>query len=130
MMNVVITGGNRGIGLALAKQYKDSGAKVYVTCRNSSDELNTLGVNIITGVDVSQPETLGDRLASLLDVEIDLLINNAGVLSSLYGNIGIVYRYQGHIDLALEYGEKGLELAKDSKVLHKIEDAAYKLEKI
>lgn len=80
MMNVVITGGNRGIGLALAKQYKDSGAKVYVTCRNSSDELNTLGVNIITGVDVSQPETLGDRLASLLDVEIDLLINNAGVL--------------------------------------------------
>lgn len=80
MMNVVITGGNRGIGLALAKQYKNSGAKVYVTCRNSSDELNSLGVNVITGVDVSQPETLADKLAPLLDIEIDLLINNAGVL--------------------------------------------------
>lgn len=80
MMNVVITGGNRGIGLALAKQYKNSGAKVYVTCRNCSDELNSLGVNVITGVDVSQPETLADKLAPLLDIEIDLLINNAGVL--------------------------------------------------
>ena len=34
-MNVVITGGNRGIGLALVKQYKAKGATVYATCRNS-----------------------------------------------------------------------------------------------
>ena len=39
-MNVVITGGNRGIGLALVKQYKAKGATVYATCRNSCDELN------------------------------------------------------------------------------------------
>lgn len=79
-MNVVITGGNRGIGLALAKQYKDSGAKVYVTCRNSSDDLNSIGVNVVTGVDVSQPESLAEKLAPLRDIEINLLINNAGVL--------------------------------------------------
>ncbi|MEL7443848.1 MAG: SDR family NAD(P)-dependent oxidoreductase, partial [Pseudomonadota bacterium] len=46
-MNVVITGGNRGIGLALTKQYKARGAKVYATCRNSCDELNSAGVTII-----------------------------------------------------------------------------------
>ena len=79
-MNVVITGGNRGIGLALVKQYKAKGATVYATCRNSCDELNSSGVKVITGVDVSQPDTLADSLAELADVKIDLLINNAGVL--------------------------------------------------
>ncbi len=79
-MNVVITGGNRGIGLALAKQYKAQGAKVYATCRNSCDDLNSAGVNVISGVDVSQPDTLAEQLAPLADVNIDLLINNAGVL--------------------------------------------------
>ena len=79
-MNVVITGGNRGIGLALTKQYKAMGATVYATCRNSCDELNSAGVNVIKSVDVSKPEELGEKLASLKDVKIDLLINNAGVL--------------------------------------------------
>ncbi|MEE3131757.1 MAG: SDR family oxidoreductase [Pseudomonadota bacterium] len=79
-MNVVITGGNRGIGLALTKHYKARGAKVYATCRNSCDELNSAGVTIIKGVDVSQPEMLAEKLAPLMDVNIDLLINNAGVL--------------------------------------------------
>ena len=67
-MNVVITGGNRGIGLALTKQYKARGAKVYATCRNSCDELNSAGVTIIKGVDVSQPEMLAEKLAPLMDV--------------------------------------------------------------
>jgi len=80
VMNVVITGGNRGIGLALTKQYKARGAKVYATCRNSCDELNSAGVTIIKGVDVSQPDMLAEKLAPLMDVKIDLLINNAGVL--------------------------------------------------
>jgi len=79
-MNVVITGGNRGIGLALAKHYKARGDNVYVTCRNSCDELNSTGVTVIKGVDVSKPESLAETLAPLSDVNIDLLINNAGVL--------------------------------------------------
>jgi len=79
-MNVVITGGNRGIGLALTKQYKARGANVFATCRNSCDELNNTGVTIVNGVDVSQPDSLPEKLAPLMDVDIDLLINNAGVL--------------------------------------------------
>ena len=73
-MNVVITGGNRGMGLTLTKQYKARGAKVYATCRNSCDELNSAGVTIIKGVDVSQPEMLAEKLAPLMDVNIDLLV--------------------------------------------------------
>jgi NAD(P)-dependent dehydrogenase (short-subunit alcohol dehydrogenase family) len=79
-MNVVITGGNRGIGLALAKQYKAQGAKVYATCRNSCDELNCSGVNVVSGVDVSDANSLAEKLAPLRETSIDLLINNAGVL--------------------------------------------------
>ena len=79
-MNVVITGGNRGIGLALTKQYKARGAKVFATCRNSCDELNSAGVTIVKGVDVSQPDTLAEKLAPLMDINIGILINNAGVL--------------------------------------------------
>lgn len=79
-MNVVITGGNRGIGLALAKQYQQQGANVYATCRNSCDELNSTGITVIQGVDVSRPDTLGEQLAPLSNVKIDVLINNAGVL--------------------------------------------------
>ena len=79
-MNVVITGGNRGIGLALTKHYLASGASVYVTCRNSCDELNSSGAKVIKGVDVSKPEELRETLSELLSLKIDLLINNAGVL--------------------------------------------------
>ncbi len=79
-MNVVITGGNRGIGLALAKQYVAKGAKVFVTCRNGCDDLNKLPVTVVKGVDVSNPDALADSLKPLLNTKIDLLINNAGVL--------------------------------------------------
>lgn len=79
-MNVVITGGNRGIGLALVKAYIARGDTVYSTCRNSCDDLNGSGANVIPGVDVSRPDTLKEALAPLNAVNIDLLINNAGVL--------------------------------------------------
>ncbi|RDV26089.1 SDR family NAD(P)-dependent oxidoreductase [Alteromonas aestuariivivens] len=81
-MNVVITGANRGIGLALVKAYLARGDKVFATCRNSSDELNASGARVISGVDVSQPDTLKDALSPLKDVKIDILINNAGVLAA------------------------------------------------
>ncbi len=79
-MNVVITGGNRGIGLALVKLYKAQGHSVYAICRNTSDELSQLGCNVITGVDLSQPEVLQEKLSPLKELNIDILINNAGVL--------------------------------------------------
>ncbi|MBD3584601.1 SDR family oxidoreductase [Salinimonas sp. HHU 13199] len=79
-MNVVITGANRGIGLALTKACIERGDTVYALCRNSSDELNNLDARILCGVDLSNPEGLGQSVAPLDGVAIDLLINNAGVL--------------------------------------------------
>jgi NAD(P)-dependent dehydrogenase (short-subunit alcohol dehydrogenase family) len=76
----VVTGANRGIGLELVRKLHAGGRNVVAVCRKPSRELAELGVRIETGIDLSNPEsvaTLGQRLAG---DEIDLLINNAGVL--------------------------------------------------
>ena len=81
-MKVVITGGNRGIGLELARIYASGPNEVAVICRHASDELKALNVKIIDQVDVSQPELI-DQLIHRVEFEtIDLLINNAGILIS------------------------------------------------
>ena len=41
-MKVLITGANRGIGLAMAKQYADAGHEIMAICRESSDELEAV----------------------------------------------------------------------------------------
>lgn len=79
-MNVVITGANRGIGLALVQAYLDQGHQVYALCRNSCDDLNKSGATLVKGVDVANPDSLTEALAPLKNVAIDILINNAGVL--------------------------------------------------
>ena len=82
MATVVITGANRGIGLEFVKQYLAKGDKVIALCRNTSDELSQSGAKVIDKVDVASPECLEKVLATLSDVKIDLLINNAGVLAN------------------------------------------------
>ena len=79
-MNVVIIGGNRGIGLELTKQYKEKGYDVTVLCRKSSDELTNLGVNIVEGIDITDDSlvnTISDKISLN---KIDILIHNAGIL--------------------------------------------------
>lgn len=78
--NVVVTGANRGIGLSFCKHYQQQGCNVYAVCRKASEELKTLGVNLIEGVDVSISEDVATMKSALQNVEIHLLINNAGIL--------------------------------------------------
>lgn len=79
---VVITGANRGIGLAFVKQYKQRGAKVIGVCRSSSEELDAIADQVIAGVDVSDPTSLAMLTDKLANSSVDILINNAGILSS------------------------------------------------
>ena len=79
---VLITGANRGIGLALTQQYLVQGDTVYAVCRKASGELSILeSVNIIEGIDVSKDEDLLSLKKSLLGVQLDIVINNAGIMS-------------------------------------------------
>lgn len=76
----IVTGANRGIGLALAKELKNRGAQVVATCRSISPELQALGVEVVAEVDVSTEEGTARLAAKVGDRKIDLLINNAGIL--------------------------------------------------
>ncbi|WP_100640983.1 SDR family oxidoreductase [Alteromonas facilis] len=80
-MNVVITGANRGIGLAMVQAYLERGDKVYALCRHASEELKQTNAHIIEGVNMLDPDALPDALSSLRSTQIDILINNAGVLA-------------------------------------------------
>jgi len=79
-MNVVITGANRGIGLSLAQLNTQRGHRVYALCRQPSAALETLSVEVITGIDVGNSDCQKKVKAALTDIRIDLLINNAGIL--------------------------------------------------
>jgi NAD(P)-dependent dehydrogenase (short-subunit alcohol dehydrogenase family) len=80
MKNTVVTGANRGIGLALARFAKERGDHVLAVCRSSSPELDALGVEVITGVDVTDPAGLTRLTTAVGDRPIHCLISNAGML--------------------------------------------------
>lgn len=80
MGHSVVTGANRGIGLELARQLKARGDQVIAVCRKSSPELDGLGVRVEAGVDVSGAASVAALTERLAGTEVDLLINNAGIL--------------------------------------------------
>lgn len=76
----VVTGANRGIGLALSTLLKQRGDEVIAVCRSNSPELAGLGATVIDGVDVSEQPGIDKLAAALAGRAVDLLINNAGIL--------------------------------------------------
>ncbi|RUO77232.1 SDR family oxidoreductase [Idiomarina seosinensis] len=80
MKHVVITGANRGIGFEFARQYSEAGYKVSAVCRNNSKQLTELDVDIIEGIDVTKASDLLRMQETIGDKDIDILINNAGLL--------------------------------------------------
>ena len=79
----LVTGSNRGIGLALCTQLKLRGMAVVATCRHSSPELDDLGVEVIEDVDVSDFNSLTQLADRLSGQRIDWLINNAGIAGGI-----------------------------------------------
>lgn len=80
MTTVLITGANRGIGLELARQYQQRDASVIAVCRNAGDDLPSLDVRIIDGIDVADADSIARLADDLGDTVIDILVNNAGIL--------------------------------------------------
>jgi NAD(P)-dependent dehydrogenase (short-subunit alcohol dehydrogenase family) len=76
---VAITGANRGIGLALAKELISKGGKLIAICRSSSDELEALNPEeLVTGIDFTSDDQCDTIASQIKGGPIDILINNAG----------------------------------------------------
>ncbi len=85
----LITGGNRGIGLAVARLFVEAGAKCMLTGRSRTPEVEDLilangeAVDFEAGdaVDAATPGRLVERTIERFG-RIDILVNNAGVAHS------------------------------------------------
>jgi NAD(P)-dependent dehydrogenase (short-subunit alcohol dehydrogenase family) len=79
-MRWVITGANRGIGLALARQLTERGEEVIATARNpaTATELVALGGRVVP-LDVQDDDSVQAFAQALGNEPIDVLINNAGM---------------------------------------------------
>jgi NAD(P)-dependent dehydrogenase (short-subunit alcohol dehydrogenase family) len=98
MQRCLITGANRGLGLAFVTQLLERGARVLACCREPGkagvlDALaaahgDRLAIRALDVADAASIDTLPQSAAKHLQ-RIDLLINNAGVLVSgeRFGNV-------------------------------------------
>lgn len=86
---VVITGGSRGLGLALARELAKEGMKIAICARDQDEverarkHLSASGAEVIARVcDVAEAEEISAFIQEVLQRfgTVDLLINNAGVI--------------------------------------------------
>lgn len=80
--NVLVTGGNRGLGFQLTTLLVQSGANAIVTCRRSNEDIEKLvgKDNVLDGVDVTDDAALcaAFHKLSARGKLLDVVINNAG----------------------------------------------------
>ncbi|RIX28638.1 oxidoreductase [Amnibacterium setariae] len=86
---VVVTGGSRGIGAAIARRLLDGGATVVVTARSQADTPS--GAIFIPG-DISSIDGVTRFTSAALEAlgGIDILINNAGAARAHPGGIATI----------------------------------------
>ena len=88
---VLVTGGSRGFGLAMAEEFAQEGAKIVI-CSRESDELERaqtklreLGAEVLTvECDVTQPAEVQQLISEATSRfgRVDILVNNAGIISA------------------------------------------------
>ncbi len=91
MPTVLITGANRGIGLAFARAFAADGWRLYACCRNpdKAKDLKALGAGsgavTVHRLDVTDGLQVASLARELAGEPIDLLLNNAGVIGPRSG---------------------------------------------
>ncbi len=80
MTTTLITGANRGIGLALTQQLAARGETVIAVCRQTSPALDATGARVESGLDVTDDGALSSLVQRLDGQRLDTVILNAGIL--------------------------------------------------
>ena len=78
-MRILITGANRGIGLALTKEFVRRGAEVFACCRKP-EKFESLGAVQALPLRVDDPKSIAELAHRLNGEAVDVLINNAGII--------------------------------------------------
>lgn len=81
MTLTVVIGANRGIGLEMTRVFAARGDDVVAVCRNTSPELEQIGVEVRTSIDVGYDACEAPLQYALKDRKIDNLVHNAGMLT-------------------------------------------------
>ena len=79
----LVTGANRGIGLAYCRQLHSRGDHVIAVCRQSSDDLDALSVRVESGIELTSADSIAALVNGLGDQQLDCVILNAGMLQSM-----------------------------------------------
>jgi len=91
-LNMVISGGNRGIGFGIAAAFAEGGANVAILCRNiesgeaAAEKLRSFGGKVIAvQADVSDIATVKAASEKVFELfnRLDVLINNAGIADAI-----------------------------------------------
>ena len=87
MTTIMITGASRGLGLEFARQFYSEECRVIATCRNpkKANELNSIGDIDVHSLDVTDDKSVANLADKLRGENIDILINNAGVIGQRDG---------------------------------------------
>lgn len=80
MATYLVTGANRGIGYEYCRQLQARGDTAIAVCRTATEELKALGVRVEEGIDITSDASVADLRDRLGKTEIDVLINNAGII--------------------------------------------------
>lgn len=81
MASVLVTGANRGIGLALVRRLVARGDVVHAVVRQTSPELLALPAKVHEGIELTDPAALARLDRALGSSRLDRLLLNAGVLA-------------------------------------------------
>jgi len=82
MATVLVTGANRGIGLEYCRQLSVRGDDVIAVCREAGPELESLGIRIEAGIELTDASAIDELMSRLLHQSLDGAILNAGILHS------------------------------------------------
>ncbi|MEQ8383991.1 MAG: SDR family oxidoreductase [Coleofasciculus sp. A1-SPW-01] len=80
MATYLVTGANRGIGLEYCRQLIERGETAIAVCRKTSEALDSLGIRVETGIDITSDDSVAELASRLKNTPLDVLINNAGIL--------------------------------------------------